>query len=334
MTFSARDGFQKSSNVFNQPYLTSDGAVSGGTQVANFSVIAPIADLIRNSGDVSLTYQFSPNGMIGASGTFTTLRYPNPAQVPGLYDSSSQSGSAFYSRRISKMHYLGASYQYQRLVSYPTVGLNETQTHAVVLFYTLYANSRLSVSFFGGPQHSDTVCLARCCSTARGEGVDANGWRQSELGGAFEQCRRELLHVISGGGGLFRAFTWIARVRRCGNKLQALSGSVAGAYVQNNAVDPFPRDHDGHSVSGTASVQQQFGEHVNLQLGYATHQSYSNVAVISLTQIRTGHSFLCPINFRDRWEDNLWLSISTKKVQKALTFSITWGSCAAGTSTS
>jgi hypothetical protein len=295
VTFSARDGFQKSSNVFNQPYLTSDGAVSGGTQVANFSVIAPIADLIRNSGDVSLTYQFSPNGMIGASGTFTTLRYPNPAQVPGLYDSSSQSGSAFYSRRISKMHYLGASYQYQRLVSYPTVGLNETQTHAVVLFYTLYANSRLSVSFFGGPQHSDTVLFgplllqlpaARAWTPTAGASLS---WE-----GRLNSAAVSYSHVISGGGGLFGAVhmdSASASVRQ--QITRTLSGSVAGAYVQNNAVDPFPPGtYDGHSVSGTASVQQQFGEHVNLQLGYTRlHQSYSNVAVISLTP-NTNRAFI------------------------------------------
>ena len=295
VTFSARDGFQKSSNVFNQPYLTSVGAVSGGTQVANFSVIAPIADLIRNSGDVSLTYQFSPNSMIGASGTFTTLRYPNPAQVPGLYDASSQSGSAFYSHRISKMHYLGANYQYQRLVSYPTVGLNETQTHAVVLFYTLYANSRLSVSFFGGPQHSDTVQPPLLLATLFGPLLlqlpAARAWTPTagaslSWQGRLNTAAVSYSHVISGGGGLFGAVhmdSASASVRQ--QITRTLSGSVAGAYVQNNAVGAFsPGTSNGHSVSGTASVQQQFGQHVNLQLGYTRlHQSYSNVAVISLT---------------------------------------------------
>ena len=95
VTFSARDGFQKSSNVFNQPDLGSAGAVSGGTQEANFSVIAPIADRLSNSGNVGITYQFAANGMVGASGTFTNLHYPDQAEVPGLFDSSSQAGSVF-----------------------------------------------------------------------------------------------------------------------------------------------------------------------------------------------------------------------------------------------
>src|SRR5208282_911066 len=157
VTFSARDGFQKSSNVFNQPDLAAASTVSGGTQQGNFSVIAPIADRLSNSGNVSIASQFAANSMVGATGTFTNLHYPDQAQVPGLFDSSSQAGSVFYSLRLSKMHYIGVTYEYQRLLSYPTEGQNETQTHAILLFYTLYPTSRFSVSFFGGPQYSDTV---------------------------------------------------------------------------------------------------------------------------------------------------------------------------------
>jgi hypothetical protein len=40
----------------------------------------------------------------------------------------------------------------------------------------------------------------------------------------------------------------------------------------------------GHSVFGTASLQQQFGQHINLQLGYnRIHQNYSSVAVLAAT---------------------------------------------------
>ena len=151
VTLGARDSFMKSSNVFNQPDFGTTGSVTGGAQIPNFSVIPPIADRLSNSGSADLTYQFALNGMIGASGTFTNLHYPNPSQVPGLFDSSSQGGSAFYSLRLSKMHYLGVTYQYQRLLAYPTAGQSETQTHAALLFYTIYPTSHSSISFFGGP---------------------------------------------------------------------------------------------------------------------------------------------------------------------------------------
>src|SRR5580693_1611155 len=155
VTFSARDGFQKSSNVFNQPDLASAAAVTGSTEAANFSVIAPIADRLSNSGDAGITYQFAANSMVGASGTFTNLHYPNQAEVPGLVDSGSQSGSAFYSLRIARRHYMGVVYQYQRLLAYPVPGTNETQTHAALVFYTVYLRPRFSISLFGGPQYAD-----------------------------------------------------------------------------------------------------------------------------------------------------------------------------------
>src|SRR5271165_1930685 len=155
VTISARDGFQKSSNVFNQPDLGSAVDVSGGAQEPNLSVIPPIADRLSNSGNVGIAYQFATNSMVGASGTFTNLHYPNQSEVPGLFDSESQGGVAFYSLRVAKRHYLGATYQYQRLLSFPEAGTNETQTHALLLFYTVYPTQRLSISFFGGPQRAD-----------------------------------------------------------------------------------------------------------------------------------------------------------------------------------
>jgi hypothetical protein len=113
LTLSARDAFRKSSSVFNQPSLGVAGAVSGGIQEPNQSVIAPFASQLNNFGNVRITYQFAANGIIGASGAFSNLHYLDPAEVPGLVDSTSQGGEAFYTYRISKMHYSGVTYQYQ-----------------------------------------------------------------------------------------------------------------------------------------------------------------------------------------------------------------------------
>jgi hypothetical protein len=289
VTLSARDGFQKSSNVFNQPDLASVAAVSGGAQQPNFSVIAPIADRLSNSGNVGLTYQFAANGMIGANGTFTNLHYPNQAEVPGLFDSSSQGGSAFYSHRVSKMHYIGVTYQYQRLLSYPTEGLNETQTHAILFYYTLYATSKFSISMFGGPQHSYTVQpplppfhLQLPPSSAWTPAAGASlSWQ-----GRVTSAALSYSHLISGGGGLFGAVhmdSATASIRQ--QFTQRWSGSLAGAYTQNNVLGSVLfGGTNGHTVSGAASLQRQFGEHINLQLGYTRlHQNYSNVPVLSLT---------------------------------------------------
>jgi hypothetical protein len=288
VTFSARDGFQKTSSVFNQPSLSAE-AVSGGAQQANFSIIAPIADVLRNAGNIGLSYQFARNGLVGASGTFSNLHYPNPAQVPGLYDSSSQSGSAFYSFRISKMHYIGTTYQYQRLLSYPTHGLSETQTHALLLFYTLYPTKRFSISFFGGPQHSDTFQAP--LPPLNLEIPEVREWSPA-AGASFSWQERltniamSYSHIISGGGGLISAVKLDSATASVSQQItKNLSGTVGAGYAQNNVLgSPLNGSSNGHSISATASLQRQFHEHFNLQLGYTRlHQNYSSVAVIAMT---------------------------------------------------
>ncbi len=296
VTFSARDGFQKSSNVFNQPDLASAAAVSGGAQEANFSVIAPVADRLSNSGNVGIAYQFAANGLVGASGAFTNLHYPNQAEVPGLFDSSSQSGSAFYSLRIAKRHYIGAAYQYQRLLSYPAPGTNQTQTDALLLFYTLYPTSRFSISVFGGPQYADsgpqfaaTACPSNgvppCPSPA------SRSWNPAAGGSLSWQGRLSSLaisyaHLIASGGGLVGAVKMDSATASIRQQVsRTLSASVAGGYAQNDLLSATPlTGNNGHTVSGTASLQQQFGQHLYLQLGYTRlHQDYSTVAVLAAT---------------------------------------------------
>jgi len=290
VTFHAQDAFQKSSNVFNQPDVTSAAVVSGGIQAPNFSIIAPLADRLSNSGNTGVSYQFSPNGMIGGSGTFSNFHYPDPSQVPGLYDSSSQGGSAFYNHRISKMHYLGVSYQYQRFVSYVTAGNGETQTHAIVLFYTLYPASNASISFFGGPQHSETIepplqlvpglflhfPTVRAWTPTAGASLS---WQ-----GHVTSVAMSYSHVISAGGGLIGAVhmdSASASVRR--QLTKRLSASVAGAYAQNNYVGNSPLANNGHTWSGTAALQRGIGEHLNVQLGYTRlHQTYTNIPLLSV----------------------------------------------------
>jgi hypothetical protein len=286
VTFSARDSFQKSSNLFNQPDLSSVGGVFGGAQGANFSVIPPVADRLSNFGDVSLTYQFSLNEMIGASGIFSDLHYPNPAEVPGLYDASSQDGSAFYSLRISKMHYVGTIYQYQRLLSYPTTGLNETQTHSIFLFYTIYPTSRLSISFFGGPQYANTVQAPLPPSLLQQPAMQSwtpAGGASLSWQGRFNSLAVSYSHIIAGGGGLVGAVHLDNASLSARQQItKIISGSLAGAYSQNNVLGDLLIGNNGHSIQGTASLQQLVGQHLNLQLGYTRiYQNYSNVAVIS-----------------------------------------------------
>jgi len=286
VTFSARDGFHKSSSVFNQSYLGAAGPVSGGTQEPNQSVIAPFANQLNNSGNVGITYQFAANEMMGAGGTFTNLHYSDLAEVPGLSDSSSQGGSIFYALRMSRMHYVGVTYEYQRLLSYPAPGTNQTQTHSFLLLYTLYATPRFSISFFGGPQYADI-------SPQFSDGVSVSSpasqsWHPDVGGSLSWQGRLSSIavsysHMISGGGGLVGAVQMDSASGSIRQQLsRTLSALLTAGYAQNDALVVTPLAGKGHTVSGTASLQQQFGQHFNVQLGYTRlHQDYSTIAVLA-----------------------------------------------------
>jgi hypothetical protein len=296
VTISLRDSFQKTSNVLNQPNSDLAQPVSGAVFVPNDSVIAPVADMLRNVANATLTYQFSANGMIGASGTFSNLHYPNQAQVPGLYDSSSSGGSVFYNHRLSKMHYIGATYEYQRFLAYPTLGQSETQAHSIFLFYTLYLKPTFSISVFGGPQYSDTeqfgVPTMRAWSPAAGASIS---WQ-----GRVTSFAASVSRAISDGGGLIGAVhsnSANGLLRR--QVTRSLSLAVGANYTDNIVLDALPLfNTGGHTISGNASLQRQVGEHLKVELQYMRlHQSYSDIAVLSSAPDRNRESITISYQF-------------------------------------
>ena len=283
VTFSARDSFQKSSNVFNQPAdFAPGGIVSGGAQGPNFSVIPPIADRLSNSGSAGISYQFALNDMVGGSGTFSNLHYLDQSQVPGLFDSSSQGGLAFYSHRVARSQYLGVTYAYERLLAYPTIGENKTETHAALAFYTFApTSSKFSLSLFGGPQYSDTTQPAplpqlKSWNPAGGASL---GWQAKLTSFALSYE-----HIISSGGGLVGAVQLDSATLSARQQItRTLHASLTGGYAMNDVIGSAALGgNSGHTISGSASLQQMIGQHLSVQLGYTRlHQTYNNVQAIS-----------------------------------------------------
>jgi hypothetical protein len=278
VTVSLRDSLQKTSNVFNQPGQGLDSSTSGSAQGANDSVIAPLADLLSNNGNAGISYQFSANAMIGASGMFTNLHYPNPAEVPGLYDAASRGGSAFYSYRISHEHYVGAAYQYQQLLSYPAGATNQTETEGAFFFYTYQPSRTLSFSFFGGPQYYNSG--AQILSANAAPIPAAKAWTPAAGGSVNWQAPRTAValsysHTVSSGGGLVGAVKLDNANASLRQQLtHRVSASFSGYYANNGVLSLAALG--GHSVSASVALQRQIGEHINVQSGYTRlHQTYS-----------------------------------------------------------
>jgi hypothetical protein len=281
VTLSLRDTFQQSSSVLNQPNTDLQQPVSGGVSVPNFSVIAPNAEVLTNTANATLTYQFAANAMVGASGTFGNLYYPNQSQVLGLANnSSSKGGSGFYSHRLSKMHYIGVTYQYQVFSASGTGVQSETQAQSVFGFYSLYFKPTISLSFFGGPQYSSTQQLGVPSSQGWSPGGGVSfGWQ-----GRLTSFAASYSQTVNDGGGLSGAVHASSANASLHQQLtRKLSAAIGASYSKNSILDALATlNSGGHTISGNASVQRQVGQRLNLQLQYTRlHQSYSNIAAIS-----------------------------------------------------
>jgi hypothetical protein len=195
VTLSLGDAFQKTSNALNMVDQDSANSNAGLIQRPNDSIVAPISDHMSNFSNAEISYQFARNAMVGAKGTLSELWYPNRAAVPGLFDSSTRAAEAFYTHRLSGRHYVGGTYVFQKLFAHPSDA--ETQTQSMLLFYTLYLQPALSLSFFAGPEYSDTRSSgssSRNWSPAAGASL---GWQKANASFVASYARR-----ITGGGGL------------------------------------------------------------------------------------------------------------------------------------
>jgi len=273
-----QDSFVQTSNVFDQPY----GGVSGSTQSPTEAAVAPFADQLSNAASGELSYQFSMNGMIGASGTFTMLDYPNPVQASGLSsNSSSRGGSVFYNLRLSSTQYMGITYQYSNMSASLANAPSDTQIHTFYSFYTLYLRNALSLSVSGGPQHFDLVQSPMPASTSWTPAVTTSiGWQRSRSNLAASYSR-----TVSGAGGLVGAFqTNGASANASWQLARTWTAGAAASYItQKNVLSAFfASSQGGHTISGTVSVQHPIGEHLTMGFGYARiHQSYGGIAVMS-----------------------------------------------------
>jgi hypothetical protein len=93
-------------------------------------------------------------------------------------------------------------------------------------------------------------------------------------------------HMISSGGGLIGSVRMDSASASIGQQLsKTLNAAVSGVYAQNDILGVASlASNNGHTVSGTASLRQQFGQHLDVQLGYTRlHQAYSAVAILATT---------------------------------------------------
>jgi hypothetical protein len=283
LTLSLQDSFQKTNNPFNQPNPLLATSVSGSASSTNVAIINPVADYLNNAANAQLTYQVSADGMVGLSGTFTNLHYLSSAHASGLYDSTTNGASAFYSRRLWRKYYVGGSFQYQDILASQAGSHSntETQTQTIFFFCTAYLKPSLSLSLSGGPQHYNASQPLQPASQSWSPMLMASlSWQgqRTSLAGSYTR-------IITGGGGLAGAYhSNTANASGRWQVSRAWSFGLSASYSLNRTVTPFSfgSGSGGHTVSATISAQRPLSEHLAMQAGYTRlQQSYTDVPAAS-----------------------------------------------------
>jgi hypothetical protein len=159
----------------------------------------------------------------------------------------------------------------------------------MLLFYTLRPSTRFSISVFGGPQYADIgpqFSLGASTPSPASSSWNPEAGASLSWQGHASNVAVSYAHMISSSGGLIGAVRQDIASASIGQQLsKSLNASVGGMYAQNDILGASSlAGNNGHTISGTASLQQQVGQHLNVQLGYTRlHQVYSGVAVLAGT---------------------------------------------------
>jgi hypothetical protein len=279
LTLSGQDFFEQNSSVFSEPYTYAGATVSGSNDVGSALLIIPYLGQIMNSASGTVGYQFSRNGMIGGSGSYSIFHFSGQSAQTGLYNSGTAGGSVFYSLRLTRSQFIGVRYGYSRTVTSPVAVTTQTQQGSA--FYTIAFPNRLSLSLSGGPVYEVTTLTGAPSSNTWGPGGTASlGWQRTRTNLAVSYSR-----AITSGEGFLGAYTAdIANLSAQWLFTPRLSTELSGSYSNLKNATPLIEGTNptGHTLFGRASLQYTINQHMNLVGEYTRlHQDYGGIAEIA-----------------------------------------------------
>lgn len=297
VSLSLLDSFTRTSNVYDQSNVFSN-AITGSTQNPGTIVIAPFAEQLTNSLNGVVSYQFSRDAMIGGGASFTKYDLPNPAEAAGLFNSNAGGGTAFYARRFSLTHYAGLTYQYERTLAYPAVGVSDTQTNSLLAFYTHYFNHAFSISVSGGIEHlNNTTPQSPSSDSSSPTAAASVGWQSGRGNLAVSYSR-----TVTAGGGLLGAYSASIVTGTGGWKLsRAWDGGLTGTYsnISNATPGIAASIQGGNTLTASATLGRTIGEHFTANFQYQhLHENYNGIAVISANPDSNRESVTITYQFR------------------------------------
>ena len=282
LNLSLSDILQRSSTGFSPAGTGVGGSISGSAPSVVPGVYAPFSSRFVNSASAQLSDQFSRRGMIGATGEYQKLDYPNLVVGSGIYNSDARAGGGYLNERVSAKQYVGAIYGYDDILAYPPVGQYQTQTNAISGFYTIYLTNALSVSVTGGPQHYSAIhSPTPPVSGWSPMFTVSSGWHRERVSIAGNFSR-----TVTGGGGLLGAY------RSTGFALSGnwqispnWSSAVTASYASNSSQTPTLAvgGTGGHSLVASASLERPIAPRLKARFQYdRIQESYTQIQAIAI----------------------------------------------------
>jgi len=278
VTLQLRNNFAKTNNLFSGLFGSTVGP--GPLQQSNSSVITPLADSISNNSGLGLTYQFSTSSLVGVSGNYYFVNYgsvPGTPRISGFIDSRSASAASFYAHRFSNRHWIGATYNFKRLIFDPG---GRTVVHGVLGFYSLILGSHMTLSLWAGPQYSTTF-ISNVLVVQPGPGGSlALPAQWSPAGGVIYtwEGSHTSLHAgysraISDGSGVAEAVTSQQADAELRRRVAARWIATAGvAYARNNPLHRLSTTAPLRSFRGNAGIEYRLTENLGIGLSYERQQ--------------------------------------------------------------
>jgi hypothetical protein len=272
--------FLLTTGFFDQVQSSPDLSGGGILGQPNQTVITPLAKTIGNNVNGQLSWQFGAGSMVGFSGGYYNSSYRDvPTGTTSLLDTTTESASAFYSHRISARNWVGVRYGFQHLSFEP--GGEQTNTHSVIYFHTIYLKPTMQLSFFAGPEYSEVdseivvpelqlpvvsfVSFPVSDRTWSGAGGASFSWQGQHTSVGAEFVRR----VSDGGGvqGTVLANSVNAGLRRQITRSTTLS--LGGTYASGDALFASVTGTGLlKTATGTLGISHRLGAHFGLDVNY------------------------------------------------------------------
>ena len=281
----AAENFFLTAGIFG---TSTASAFQPGPGGSNGTLITPLANQMSSQTVVETNYHFALKDVVGASGSFSALRYSDVSTGAGtLENTQTAGGTAFWLHELFHRNWGGFSYVFQRITFDPS---GETRVHTFAAMDTLSLSKTFSVSAFLGPQYSANQGVAATGPNS-GQLATFNDWTLAGgVGGNWQKERTSVAagysKRVSDGGGLLGAVgvqNVHAAIRR---EFSPGWAATLGAIYGNNQAITLVAANNPTSIKSTsvgASLERNLGRSLGFRIDYF-HDFQNQSGSSALTQ--------------------------------------------------